>query len=123
MGLQLQYLDSQIAEAVMLILMKQDVPCLPIHDSFIVPRDKAAQLRQAMQVAFADIMGAQATLKDVEPFDTDFRVMFTGDKDTDFHKIQQLFHGSKHSQYVGSRHTAIQEQGKRKKGQSTPPIM
>jgi hypothetical protein len=33
-GVRLQFLDSQIAEAVMLRMLPE--PCLPVHDSFIV---------------------------------------------------------------------------------------
>ena len=35
-GLKAQFIDSQIAEEVLLAMMYQDIPVLPIHDSFIV---------------------------------------------------------------------------------------
>lgn len=35
-GITLQYFDSTIAEAVMLHMMENDIPTLPVHDSFIV---------------------------------------------------------------------------------------
>ena len=46
-GRQLQKTDSNIAERVMLRLMEQDIPCLPVHDSFIVPVQHEDALRQA----------------------------------------------------------------------------
>lgn len=35
-GLALQYDDSRVAEAVVLDLMAQGIPCVPVHDSFMV---------------------------------------------------------------------------------------
>lgn len=119
-GLNLQFLDSQIAERVMLDLMSQGIPCLPVHDSFIVPRHQTAYLRQAMQNAFQDVMGTQPALKDTEPFDTDFRLIFKGDQ-VDLQALHQLHEDSWHNQYVLSRHTAMQEAAGR--AAKTPPIM
>ncbi len=48
-GLRLHYLDSCIAEAVMLHFAKQKIPCLPVHDSFIVTVDYKDELRDVMQ--------------------------------------------------------------------------
>lgn len=53
-GVKLQYRDSIVAEQVMLILMDQGIPCLPVHDSFIVPRSKQQQLEMAMTTAFKE---------------------------------------------------------------------
>ena len=36
-GQKAQYIDSQITEAVVLDLLKEDIVVLPVHDSFIVP--------------------------------------------------------------------------------------
>ena len=47
-GRQLQRIDSDIAENIMLRLLDQDIPCLPIHDSFIVAQKHKQALRQAM---------------------------------------------------------------------------
>lgn len=120
-GLNLQFLDSQIAERVMLDLMNQDIPCLPVHDSFIVPRHQTSNLRQAMQTAFKDIMGTHPVLKDTEPFDTDFRLIFKGDQ-VDLQALHQLHQDSWHNKYVLSRHTAMQEQAARRAA-NTPPTM
>jgi len=47
-GLQLQRYDSDLAEKIMLRLKDKDIPCLPIHDSFIVPEKNEQELRYAM---------------------------------------------------------------------------
>ncbi|NBB26563.1 hypothetical protein GVM20_15630 [Porphyrobacter sp. SLTP] len=55
-GLELQRLDSDIAEATLLLLADQGVCCLPVHDSFIVPRSHESQLRVAMTQAYHDVL-------------------------------------------------------------------
>lgn len=56
-GVELQYLDSQIASTILDFMRLRDVCCLPIHDSFIVPRSAEATLGHAM------LMAHWATLK------------------------------------------------------------
>jgi hypothetical protein len=51
-GLELQRLDSDVAEQVMLELQSQGICCLPIHDSFIVPASSESALRAAMIDAY-----------------------------------------------------------------------
>ena len=51
-GRELQNLDSRIAENVMLLLRKQGIVSLPIHDSFIVPANDQGVLLEAMDAAF-----------------------------------------------------------------------
>ncbi len=55
-GLELQRIDSDIAEATLLALADQGVCCLPVHDSFIVPRSHENQLRNAMMQAYHDVL-------------------------------------------------------------------
>jgi hypothetical protein len=50
-GIRLQRIDSDIAEAVMLHFARQDIPCLGIHDSFIVQQRYEAELRTVMEEA------------------------------------------------------------------------
>jgi hypothetical protein len=50
-GISLQYLDSQVAEKVMLEMVDQGIVCLPIHDSFITKSSHEADLRSAMEKA------------------------------------------------------------------------
>ncbi|MDZ3830865.1 MAG: hypothetical protein U0S50_03480 [Sphingopyxis sp.] len=56
-GVELQYLDSQIASTVLGFMRFRDICCLPVHDSFIVPRSAEATLGHAM------LMAHWATLK------------------------------------------------------------
>lgn len=51
-GLELQYVDSRIAEQVMLRFVEMDEVCLPVHDSFIVRRGMEAKLLETMQTEF-----------------------------------------------------------------------
>ncbi|PCF92718.1 hypothetical protein CPA46_00040 [Sphingopyxis terrae subsp. ummariensis] len=56
-GVELQYLDSQIASRILGYMRFRSVCCLPVHDSFIVPRSAEATLGHAM------LMAHWATLK------------------------------------------------------------
>jgi hypothetical protein len=51
-GLRLQRLDADIAEQVMLHFARQDIPCLGIHDSFIVPQRHEGELRETMIASY-----------------------------------------------------------------------
>lgn len=62
-GIELQYLDSQIAERVMLQLLKQGITCLPIHDSFIVQRSAYQPLIDAMNEAYRFFTHSNASMK------------------------------------------------------------
>ena len=57
-GLQTQYIDSQIAELVMQRMMEESVLVLPIHDSFIVRKGYQANLADCMHKAFTKLTGA-----------------------------------------------------------------
>jgi len=59
-GLELQSVDSKIAEDVLLELANQKIPCVPLHDSFVVPRSFADQLTRAMNGAIVKRFGVQA---------------------------------------------------------------
>ena len=62
-GLRAQFLDSQVAERVMLKLAKEDIPALPVHDSFIVQTQHAERLEAAMHEAFNEVTGGACKLK------------------------------------------------------------
>ena len=55
-GVELQWLDSKIASSVMGFCVNHGIPCLPIHDSFIVPSSARKQLVHAMEHAYAAIV-------------------------------------------------------------------
>jgi len=52
MGNKLQFEDSQLAEKVMLHFAKQDIPVLPVHDSFIIIRGLWHELLRVMKDEF-----------------------------------------------------------------------
>lgn len=51
-GLTLQFQDSEIAEAILLHFIKQGIPCLPIHDSFIIDAEYSDELKEVMLLEF-----------------------------------------------------------------------
>ncbi|MDB4140443.1 hypothetical protein N9746_08060 [Candidatus Thioglobus sp.] len=59
-GIKLQYKDSQIAEQVMLNLARDNIVCLPVHDSFIVRLSHQIDLHEEMDKAFKDIVGVNS---------------------------------------------------------------
>ena len=58
-GLKAQYIDSQIAEKVMLTMMEDDIVVLPIHDSFCVRLAYKQWLETVMRDAFNDLCNAE----------------------------------------------------------------
>ncbi|MBB4283881.1 hypothetical protein GGE43_004773 [Agrobacterium tumefaciens] len=57
-GLQLQNLDSQMAEYVLKTMtVRKGIPCLPVHDSFIVPATATTILIRAMKDAYEKFVG------------------------------------------------------------------
>jgi len=59
-GIDLQYLDSQIAEKVLLNYAKRGRAILPLHDSFIIHHGLEKELKEAMEQAFFDIFGVHS---------------------------------------------------------------
>ena len=66
-GLRMQFVDSQIAEGVMLNLMERGIVVLPIHDSFIVQAPFVGDLKREMETVFRQVTGTDAKLKAEEP--------------------------------------------------------
>lgn len=63
-GKELMYLDSQIAEQVMLAMLKDSgTIALPVHDSFIVKSGHEAKLEQVMKQKFHDALGFEVPIK------------------------------------------------------------
>jgi hypothetical protein len=56
-GVDLQYLDSQIAEKVMLHFSRMNYAILPVHDSFILHHALEKELGKAMDEAFYEVFG------------------------------------------------------------------
>jgi len=55
-GLKLQNLDSRVAENVLKTMTKEMIPCLPVHDSFIVPAKNEEFLKEVMIESYRKVM-------------------------------------------------------------------
>ena len=66
-GLDAQFVDSEIAIKVLKNLMDQDILALPIHDSFIVRTGFRADLFDAMNAAFSEVTKTQTSLDETGP--------------------------------------------------------
>ncbi|WP_020587114.1 hypothetical protein [Desulfobacter curvatus] len=69
-GIELQNIDSRIADAILTNLMALNIPALPVHDSFIVPQQYEGKLRQQMKDEYEKILGFEPgiTKKDKRNF-------------------------------------------------------
>ena len=54
-GIELQYLDSQLTEYILKTLMEEDIVCLSVHDSYIVEEQHEQRLREVMVAAYTEI--------------------------------------------------------------------
>jgi len=55
-GIELQYIDSQIAEKVMVGLARDNIVALPVHDSFIVRMSHINDLKEEMYKAYKEVV-------------------------------------------------------------------
>lgn len=102
-GLELQYLDSQIAEYVMLDLLKDGITCLPVHDSFIVDRRFVDKLEDAMNRAYAKFVPGHPELKlEQPPAFSEFQAPFTPDGELDRSAMFAMHESAIHNQYLQS---------------------
>ena len=97
-GLLLQKIDSDIAEKVMLYFVAKSVPCLPVHDSFIVPAGYKWDLHSTLKRVFWELVGSDISvddgiIKNIEHFDMDANdfnsieeAVYTGDRIWQIHK-------------------------------------
>jgi len=58
-GVELQNIDSRIADAILTNLMAENTPALPVHDSFVVPQQYERKLRRQMLDEYEKILGFQ----------------------------------------------------------------
>lgn len=63
MGVDLMYYDSQIAEEVLKYFLKRKIPCLPIHDSFLVPEKYKDELYLVMKETYFNKFHFDAVIK------------------------------------------------------------
>ena len=126
MGSYLQWLDSQIAEAIMLYFADNlDQPCLPIHDSFIVDVRFISFLRDIMQSYFEQALQQKITLKSdfTEVFKRWDTVVKLGNKEVEKFKetlLRDLKDPSKHAKIRAWEAEAKKLMEKMKKGEGQP---
>lgn len=65
-GLEVQFMDSELAETILMHFARKDVPCLPIHDSFIVSQEWADELEYIMKHEYENKFGMSVTVKRVQ---------------------------------------------------------
>ena len=65
-GQLIQNLDSQIAQQILLILLRENITCLPIHDSFIVQYQHADRLVDVMETVFLEKLGKRGVVERTE---------------------------------------------------------
>jgi hypothetical protein len=71
-GVRLQYLDSKVAEIVMLNLLNvNQIVALPVHDSFIVIKEHKPYLLHQMKKCFKEIVEVDAKVKASDDIDYD----------------------------------------------------
>ncbi|MBV5343104.1 hypothetical protein JZU68_05665, partial [bacterium] len=61
-GLKLQNLDSQITEAILMRMTDKGIPCLPVHDSYIVPQQYEDRLRDVMMEEYKAVIGYEPVI-------------------------------------------------------------
>jgi hypothetical protein len=61
-GMELQFIDSEIADSVIAALTEQGIPCLPVHDSFVVPSSAEETLGRIMCEAYRDQLSRRSGL-------------------------------------------------------------
>ena len=61
-GVTLQNIDSKITEGILMEMTAQEIPCLPIHDSYIVPAQHEGQLQGAMACEYKKVMGFEPVI-------------------------------------------------------------
>ncbi|MCO5129289.1 MAG: hypothetical protein M9932_01825 [Xanthobacteraceae bacterium] len=62
-GARLMAIDASIAETVQLLMLKRGIVVLPVHDSFLVPASKAAELEDSMVQAAYQIARLAAKIE------------------------------------------------------------
>ena len=116
-GLEFQYIDSQVAEKVMLGLLARGITCLPMHDSFIVQRQYGKELHEGMTQAFGQaFLGQVAKIKPPTGYKSDFRMSFLANGELDHDALFKMHEQALHNKYLQSwRHHFSQHERMRPK--------
>jgi hypothetical protein len=61
-GRMLQNLDSRITEGILMRMTDMAIPCLPVHDSYIVPRQHEDRLRDVMGGTYKEAIGFEPVI-------------------------------------------------------------
>jgi hypothetical protein len=64
-GIELMRIDSDICQHVLTLMTNQEIPCLSVHDSFLVPEEHEKTLRYAMAAAY-ELANLGAYIPDVK---------------------------------------------------------
>jgi len=99
-GLRYQFVDSQIAEMVMMRLLGQEILCLPVHDSFICQEHHLPVLELAMHEAYEAVLGSIPQLKDPEQFKTDFEPVYYPSGQLDLTYMKNQSQDSQHDEFL-----------------------
>ena len=94
-GLKVMYLDSRIAEDILLNLLKNKVVVLPIHDSFIVRTSHRLDLEYQMNKSFKKIMGVKGKIKSTGPIS--YKMFNKGNEPADLTDIKFKYIEDKNS--------------------------
>jgi len=101
-GLSFQYFDSQVAEKVMLTLLKKNIVCLPIHDSFICQIHHAEALYESMMKCYEEVFNDQPKIKQGIRYKSDFHVIFLENGEVDRQAIMEQHTKSIHNTFFQS---------------------
>jgi|LauGreDrversion4_2_1035121.scaffolds.fasta_scaffold14784_6 hypothetical protein len=101
-GLRYQFIDSQIAEKVMMKLLSKDILCLPVHDSFICQEHHLSDLENAMNEAYVEVLGSIPELKAPETFQTDFEPVFYPNGVLDLTYMKNMYKDSQHDAFLST---------------------
>jgi hypothetical protein len=102
LGLKFQFIDSQVAELVMMRTMSKGILCLPVHDSFICQAEHLQELRQVMEDAYSEVINSTAKIKDPEMFKTDFEPVFYPSGALDFTYMKNLYSSVIHEEFLST---------------------
>lgn len=56
-GMSLQRIDAEIMRGILINLARQNIPCLPVHDSAIVAKHNEWRLKEAMDLSYRGVIG------------------------------------------------------------------
>ena len=101
-GLRYQFIDSQIAEKVMMKLLGKDILCLPVHDSFICQEHHLSELENAMNEAYVEVLGSIPELKAPEVFKTYFEPVFYPNGVLDLTYLKNFHNDSQHETFLST---------------------